>query len=285
MVMKGSGKMAILLPHIEDSNLTKYIPPVGEYEKFQTDSHYTEKLKEWGLSSKKEFWYKDKTYQRLVTIKGYETYGQNAEYNTLIIEFQDGNLSCISPAFLKEMQSSNFGKESVTQDSPPPPKTVESIDNEPTIIDNTESKKEATLHVEEVTADATSKPLQKEPKPQKPKKEKAVKLVLPEDKVHFTARVKQFALSWNHFNEENDEVIVLEEVRIEQEAPVEVGLAWCAHSKTLKKFELSLGQELEFDGKIVKKSLPKGKNVEEEELRLEVSVSYKINNPSKIVKK
>jgi hypothetical protein len=285
MVVKGSGTMAIVLPHIEDSNLTKYITPFGEYEQFQTDSHYTEKLKEWALSSKKEFWYKDKTYQRIVTIKGYQTYGQNAEYNTLIIEFQDGNLSCISPAYLKEMQSSNFGKESVLQDTSHSIKAVESVDHEPTVNDPTSLQKEANIHIEEVSADTPSQPLVKEVKSPKPKKEKVVKLVLPEDKVHFTARVKQFALSWNHFNEENDEVIVLEEVRIEQEAPVEVGLAWCAHSKTLKKFELTLGEELEFDGKIVKKSLPKGKNVEDEELRLEVSVPYKINNPSKITKK
>jgi hypothetical protein len=284
MVMKGSGTMAIILPHIEDSHLTKYIPPVGEYEEFQTDSHYIEKLKEWGLSSKKEFWYKDKTYQRIVTIKGYETYGQNAEYNTLIIEFQDGNLSCISPAYLKEMQSGNFGKESVLQETSHSLKTVESVDDKP-VKDDSELQTEVNIHIEEAAPDVPSKPIEKEDKSKKPKKEKAVKIVLPEEKVHFTARVKQFALSWNHFNEENDEVIVLEEVRIEQEAPIEVGLAWCAHSKTLKKFELTLGEELEFDGKIVKKSLPKGKNVEDEALRLEVTVPYKINNPSKITKK
>jgi hypothetical protein len=60
---------------------------------------------------KKEFWYKDKTYQRLVTIKEYEEFGVSNTFNTLIIEFQDGHLSCIYPDYLKDMPSPNFGKE------------------------------------------------------------------------------------------------------------------------------------------------------------------------------
>lgn len=254
----------------EESVLTQYIHPKGEYETFVDEAHYADKMKEWGLSSKKEFWYKDRNHQRLVTIKGYEVFGKTTEYNTLVIEFQDGNLSCIHPAFLKEMQSSSFGKESITQ------------------VDETTVKKEKSeppkrnTDTEEVKA-TTSAP--SETKASKTKKEKAPKLDLPAEKVHFTAKVKQFALSWNHFNEENDEVVVLEDVIIEQEEPVEVGLAWCSHSKTLKKFELVPGEVLEFDGKIIKKSLPKGKDVEDEALLLDVSVSYKVNNPSKMVKK
>lgn len=50
-----------------------------------------------------------------MTIKGFETYGNTDEFNTLVIEFQDGKLTCIHPAFLKEMQSSSFGKESLIQ--------------------------------------------------------------------------------------------------------------------------------------------------------------------------
>jgi hypothetical protein len=274
---KGSVTMAILLPHIEDSNTTYYIPPKGDYEQFKDEAHYAEKVREWGLCStkevKREFWYKDKTHQRLVTIKGFETFGNTTEYYTLIIEFQDGNLSCIHPAYLKEMQSSNFGKEiRVTETD----SSSETSENQPKAMAETKVSTETIAPV----------PTIKEAKPVKEKKEKPVKLVLPEDKVHFTGRVKQFAMSWNHFNEENDEVVVLENVRIKQEEPIEVGLTWCAHSKTLKKFELSPGETLEFDGKIVKKSLPKGKNVEDENLRLgDVSVQYKINNPSKITKK
>lgn len=49
------------------------------------------------------------------------------------------------------------------------------------------------------------------------------------------------------------------------------------------KLELQPGENLEFDGKIIKKSFPKGKDAEEE-LTVEVPVLYKINNPSKLVK-
>ena len=61
-------------------------------------------------------------------------------------------------------------------------------------------------------------------------------------------------------------------------------LAWCSHSKTLKKFELVPGEIIEFDGKIVAKKLPKGKEVEDEFV-VEVPILYKINNPSKISKR
>lgn len=258
--------MAIVLPHIEDSNTTHYIPPKNEYETFQDENHYEEKVREWGLSTtkdvKREFWYKDKNHQRLITIKGYETFGETADYNTLVIEFQDGNLSCIHPAYLKEMQASSFGKENWAQDEAVTPKTTSKAPKQ--------SEK----------TDSAVKPK----KQSKVKKEKPAKIVLPEEKVHFSGKVKQLALSWNHFNEDNDEVIVLENVRIQQDDAIEIGLAWCSHSKTLKKFELSPGETLEFDGKIVKKNLPKGKDVEDEAFILDVSVPYKINNPSKITK-
>ncbi|MBT2662887.1 hypothetical protein [Bacillus sp. ISL-45] len=251
------------------SHLTQYIPPKGMYEQFEDEAHYLEKVKEWGLSTKKELWYKDRYQHCLVTIKGYEIFGETAELNTLVIEFPDGNLTCIHPAYLKEMQSSGFGKEIIT----------------PVSGDGSEAlvaKKEKPKTAAPAAAEAQAKtPVKKE----KAKKEKAPKLVLPEEKVHFTATVKQFALSWNHFNEDNDEVVVFENVRIEQEEAIEVGLAWGSHSKTLKKHELEPGQQLEFDGKIVKKSLPKGKDVEDESMLLDVSVAYKINNPSKITKK
>lgn len=253
---------------MEEKDTTFYIPPKGQYEFFLDEDHYAEKVREWGLSStkevKKEFWYKDRNHQRQVTIKGYEVFGDTLEQNTIVIEFQDGNLSCIHPAYLKEMQASSFGKELVK-------------------LDESSTIKETPSTIKESKPKATETNITKQAA--KVKKDKPAKLVLPEEKVHFTAKVKQFALSWNHFNEENDEVVVLQDVRIEQEEPLEVGLAWCSHSKTLKKFELAPGEEIEFDGKIVKKSLPKGKDVEDESLLLEVSVGYKINNPSKLVKK
>ena len=259
--------MATILPHIEDSTNMTYFPPKGDYVLFEDDAHYTEKVKEWGLSAakevKKQFWYKERTYQRIVTIKGYEVYGVTGEFNTVLIEFQDGNLSCIHPAYLKEMQSSNFAKANISDP-----------DRQTSSSPAQETKKSVSLNT------PTTDSEQKKPKE---KKEKPPKLELPEEKVHFTATVKQFALSWNNFNEENDEVVVLENVVIQLEDPVDVGLAWCSHSKTLKKFELAPGETIEFDGKIVKKKLPKGKDAEEEFI-IDVPVLYKINNPSKIQK-
>jgi len=266
--------MAVTLPQIEDSNNTTYFPPKGDFVTFENDEHYIEKLKEWGLSTNKDtFWYKERTFQRLVTIKGYEVYGVTGEFNTIVLEFQDGNLTCIHPAYLKEMQSPSFEKANITEsekdkEQAAPAKTKE-IESELVNKQGEELQQK--------------KPASKKSEKKSESKAKTAKLELPADKVHFTAKVKQLALSWNNFNEDNDEVVVLEDVIIHEESPIEVGLAWCSHSKTLKKFELTPGENLEFDGKIVKKKLPKGKDVEEE-FMIDVSVPYKINNPSKIQK-
>ncbi|WNS77463.1 hypothetical protein RRV45_10905 [Bacillus sp. DTU_2020_1000418_1_SI_GHA_SEK_038] len=252
-------------------NPITYLPPKGNYEIFADDNHYSEKVREWGLSTtkevKKQFLYKEKNLQYTVTVKGYEVYEKNSELNTIVIEFQDGSLSCIHPAYLKEMQSSSFGKGTFT-DAPEKasPSTSQEAPKEEKQPEENKSTKET-----------------KETNKKNEKKEKPVKLELPEEKVHFTAAVKQFALSWNNFNEENDEVVILENVVIKQENPVDVGLSWCSHSKTLKKYELAPGDTLEFDGKIVKKKLPKGKDAEEEFI-VSDPVPYKINNPSKIKK-
>ncbi|MEH7250643.1 hypothetical protein V7111_00725 [Neobacillus niacini] len=266
--------MVIEHEQLERSSLTRYVSPKGDFEGFRDEGHYREKLKEWGLSSAKEakrdFLFKERNYQRVVTIKGYETYGKSEEYNTLVIEFQDGNLCCIHPAFLKEMQASSFGKESMLQ--------LEEKDfSTPEQVTETEVKEEK----QELKSESNPEP--KKAKAAKPKKEKEPKIELPVDKVHFTASVKQFALTYNPFNEENDEVVVLENVQIIQEPVIELGLAWCSHSKTLKKFELAPGDQLEFDGKVAKKKLAKGKEVEEEFI-VDTPVLYKVNNPSKIVK-
>jgi hypothetical protein len=288
--VEGSVWMIIQRPQLEQSELTKYIPPKGEYETFRDVEHYKEKLKEWGLSSareaKKEFWYKNRNYQRLVTIKGYETYGSALDINTLVIEFQDGNLTCIHPAFLKEMQQSSFGKESMITEASEA-EVVKASDEGSAVEIQLPA---VDIDVPETVMDAEPAKKEAAPKPAKvketkPKKEKAPKLELPTDKVHFTASVKQFALVYNPFNEENDEVVVLDNVQIVQEEnPLEIGLAWCSHSKTLKKFELAIGDTLEFDGKVAAKKLGKGKDVDEEFL-VDVPVLYKVNNPSKIVKK
>lgn len=283
-----------------ETEMTQYLPPKGDFETFRDDDHYKEKLKEWGLSAaKKELWYKDKRLQRTVAIAGFETYGKLGEFNSVVIEFQDGQLSCIHPAYLKEMQSAGFGKETSV--------LVEEKDNESTAVEAVSNEAEEALgggaaagevlEASEVT-EAVEAPVAKEapqasevavdtPEPKKtkaakPKKESTPKLELPADKVHFTATVKQFAMTYNHFTEENDEVVILEHVKV-MEPELELGYAWCSHSKTLKKFELAAGEQLEFDGKVAAKKLAKGKDVEEAYI-FEVTVPYKINNPSKITK-
>ncbi len=255
---------------IEKLKVTQYIPPKGDYEIFQDENHFKEKLKEWGLPvAKKEFWYKDRNFQCHVTIKGYETYGNNN--NTLIIEFPNGEISCIHPAYLKEMQQASFGKESMIL-----------AEDKPKIMDESEVK--ITKSSAKVQKERRAETSQTEKTSYSKEKEQSQKIDLPSGKVHFTATVKQFALTYNPFSEENDEVVVLKNVQIEQENPLELGLAWCSHSKTLKKFELAKGDQLEFDGKVVAKKLAKGKDVPDEYI-VEAPVLYKINNPSKIVKK
>lgn len=218
--------MAIKYPHIEDPSLTHYIPPEGEYELFENEEEYAKKVIGWGLSStkvvKKEFWYKGRTYQRLVTIKGYQSFGKDATFSLLVIEFQDGNVSCIYPDYLKDMQSPNFGKESQI-------KNEEGKESSVVLAPLTEKPKEESI------GKPVSKPVRNSSVP-KNQKVKEPKIKLPEEKVHFKATVKQFALSWNHFSEDNDEVVVLENVQIIEGEPVNIGLAWCSHSKTLKKF-------------------------------------------------
>jgi hypothetical protein len=256
----------------------QYLPPKGEFETIRDDEHLKEKLKEWGLSAaKKEFFYKERNVQQTVSIKGYETYGKLGEINTVVVEFEDGNLSCIHPAFLKEMQSAGFGKDTsfLTDDKEQESAITEAVSNEAAEVLDTSI-------VQEDQSPVTAAPEPKKAKEPKPKKEKAPKIELPADKVHFTAMVKQFAMTYNHFTEENDEVVILENVQLVDQA-LDLGFAWCSHSKTLKKFELAPGDQLEFDGKVAAKKLAKGKEVEEE-FMFDMAVPYKINNPSKITK-
>jgi hypothetical protein len=248
--------------------MIKYIPPIGQFEVIRDKEHYKQKVKEWGLSSaKEEFWYKERDFQELVKIKGYEIYGNTDEFNTVVIEFNDGNLSCIHPAFLKEMQQSSFGKESMWE---------EANDRE-----SETPKGEVSVQIKTPEAKMVEA---KKSEPKKAKKEKVAKLELPAEKVHFSAAIKQFAMTYNSFTEENDEVVIFENVQIHQEPVINIEYAWCSHSKTLKKLELAIGDLLDFDGKITAKKLTKGKEAPEE-FNFTITVPYKINNPSKLVKK
>lgn len=211
-------KMANVLPHKEESSLTTYYPPKGAYEVFRDDAHYEEKVREWGIVTtkavKKDFWYKGATYQRKVVIKGYEMFG---EYQSLVLEFEDGNLTCMNIDYLKEMQGPNYAK----------------------TFGVTEEEKEKKVAATKVKS--------------KPKKEKKEKLALPEDKVHVEAVIRGFDTKYNSFTQEDEEIILYEEVNIVGEQPLHVGLAWSSYSKTLKKAELLEGDKLEFDAKIAEK--------------------------------
>jgi hypothetical protein len=227
------------------SDYIHFVPPEGDFVGFDQEEAYIAKGIEWKLfterSVKKELLYKSHGHEVKVKIVGYEEYGNNMQ--TIVVEFEDGSLSCIHPAYLKEMQSSSFGKDSLTGE-----KSDEVSSSKP----KSEEKQKKTQS--------------------KVKKESAKpKLELPEDKVQFTAKVKEFTSKMNHFKGEEEEVILLERVKVAGENELEIGDAWCGYSKTLKKVELEEGDELAFDGKIVDKKFNK-------------DIRYKINNPSKLEK-
>lgn len=219
------------------------VPPKGDFIRFDDEEHYISKGIEWKLFTertvKKELLYKSNQFQTTVTIVGYEEYGNGL--NTIVVEFNNGDQTCIHPAYLKEMQSSNFSKEGTL------------LPVESTVEKRKISKPNANKAVEPSD------------------KKKAEKMVLPEEKVHFTATVKEFTKKINHFTGEEDEVLLLDHVVIVGEEPIEIGVGWCGYSKTLKKAELAEGDRLAFDGKIVEKKFNK-------------DIRYKINNPSKLKK-
>lgn len=234
-----------------------YIPPQGDYFTFNDEDHYLAKGMEWGLltarSVKKELVFKTGRHEERVTLKGYQEYGIDGQFNTIVLEFDDGELTCIHPAYLKEMQSAGFVKELLSGGS-----TEYSAKKE--VTDKATSEEATSVEKPAVVKKAKAKKA-----PAKPK------LELPEEKVHFTASVKEFTEKMNHFTGETDEVVLFENVKIIGEAELYIGDAWCGYSKTLKKLELEEGVELEFDGKIVDKKFSK-------------EVRYKVNNPSKLKK-
>lgn len=233
-------------------NSVRYYPPQDEYQTFDNEEDYAIMGRSWGLfgkAPKKQFWHKNKTTQSLVTIKGYQAY-QNL--NVLVIAFEDGNLSCIHPAYLKEMQSGNFGKELISEE-----------------IEETGARVlEPEAEQAEVPVKKTKSAEKAAPKKAKEKKEK---LELPLDKVKFSAKVKEFATKPNPFSDTEDEVILFEEVVVLSETPLVIGEAWCGYSNTLKALGLEAGNTMTFEGKVVDKKFNK-------------EILYKLNNPSKITK-
>ncbi|PLS17319.1 hypothetical protein CVD28_12170 [Bacillus sp. M6-12] len=229
------------------------IPPKGDYILFSDESEYISKLKDWGLLSanaktpKHEYLYKRDNTTYTVTITGYEAAGS---HETAVVSFSNEAMHCVHPAYLKEMQSSSFGRESV--------------------LDLPESPSNEELPVAGETPEIKVANEKGGKKASKEKPKKAV-LDLPEEKVPFEAVVKEFSTKYNHFNETEEEILIFENVKITGENPLEVGEAWCGYSKTLKKLELAAGDAIVFDAKIVDRKLNK-------------DIRYKINNPSKLKK-
>ncbi|WP_261305493.1 hypothetical protein [Paenibacillus andongensis] len=239
-------------------------PPT--YNTFEDETEQLEQCKEWGLLSEKaaktkSFFYKGNGMNLPCGIVGF------VDKMTAVIEFDNKQLHCIHPSYLKEMQAANYSQRGAgTADST----ETEGLDLEASQEDvpaSVEANVEATAEasVEEV------KKAPKEPKKEKAKKEKAPKLQLPEDKVKMIATVKEFTTVPNNFSDTEDEVVIYEAVSM-TEPEMEIGEAWSSHSATLKKLELEIGDKLSFECKIVAKKLSKH------------PVPYKINNPAKLQK-
>jgi hypothetical protein len=241
-------------------NGVSYYPPLGDYQIFESEEEYAVKGREWGLfgkAPKKQFWHRSKTAKSQVTIKGYHEY---KSLIVLIIEFEDGNLSSIHPSYLKEMQSSNFGKEVI------PEELAESTDIADIVV-STEAAGIVDIS-DGLTEDKVPKKKEAAPKKQK---ETIEKIELPLDKVKFSAKVKEFTTKPNPFSDNDDEILLLEDVIVASEPPLIIGDAWCGYSNTLKAFGLEVGDSIAFEGKVVDKKFNK-------------EIRYKVNNPSKLTK-
>lgn len=234
-----------------------FIIEPNTYYAFENEAALIEKCKEWGLLSEKatktkDFFYKGNGKNRACSIIGY------VDNMSAVIQFDNKQLHCIHPSYLKEMQASTYGQKlSAAAEKPVEPEVIvlETLQEEAPPIEVAKIK-EAKVE---------------EPPKGKAKKEKAPKPQLPEEKVKMTATVKEFTTVPNHFSDDDDEVVIYEAVSI-LEPETEIGTAWSSHSATIKKLELEIGDKITFEGKIVAKKLTKH------------PVPYKINNPGKIQK-
>jgi hypothetical protein len=239
------------------------------YTTFEDETDQLEQCKEWGLLSEKAsktkaFFYKGNGMNLPCGIIGF------VDSMTAVIEFDNKQLHCIHPSYLKEMQAANYSQRlaaAVEDSTGVEVLELETLQQEaPAVVEaDIEKSTHEELEIQETKA--------AEPKPTKgkAKKEKAPKLQLPEDKVKMIATVKEFTTVPNNFSDNEDEVVIYEAVSI-TEPETEIGTAWSSHSNTLKKMELEIGDTISFECKIVAKKLTKH------------PVPYKINNPAKLQK-
>ncbi|NOV04635.1 hypothetical protein [Paenibacillus planticolens] len=237
------------------------------YTSFEDETEQLEQCKEWGLLSEKAaktkaFFYKGNGMNLPCGIVGF------VDKMTAVIEFDNKQLHCIHPSYLKEMQAANYSQRltAATDDDTAGAEAAGSDIEAPAAVESaTEDHLPAVQEAEEAKAPKTKQPKEKT------KKEKAPKLELPEDKVKMIATVQEFTTVPNNFSDNDDEVVIYEAVSITDPA-MEIGTAWSSHSNTLKKLELTIGDTVTFECKIVAKKLSKH------------PVPYKINNPAKLQK-
>ncbi|MGW9125551.1 hypothetical protein ACWGPW_11160 [Paenibacillus chitinolyticus] len=267
----------------------------GIYHAFEDEAEQIEQCKEWGLLSgkaikTKAFFYKGNGLNVPCTIVGY------TDKMTAVIELDNKQQHCIHPSYLKEMQAANYGQRQWSSGEAAPAADAseesESAGNVETPADEAAETSAGAVQQAQPAAEPVPAPQTESESGQaapagsdkpaaaseavdapkaKAKKEKALKLQLPEGKVKMTAKVQDFTTVPNHFSDNDDEVIIYENVAI-VDPETDIGTAWSSHSATLKKLELEVGDTITFEAKIVAKKLTR------------YPVPYKINNPAKIQK-
>ncbi|MEC0229427.1 hypothetical protein [Paenibacillus alba] len=239
------------------------------YNTFEDETEQLDQCKDWGLLSEKAtktkaFFYKGNGMNMPCRIVGF------VDKMTAVIAFDNEQLHCIHPSYLKEMQAANYSQRltATAEDAT----STEAAEGE---VQQEEISAVTELAANDVPAEVNNVQKEKADKPpsakSKSKKEKAPKLELPEDKVKMIATVKEFTTVPNNFSDTEDEVVIYETVSILEPA-LDIDTAWSSHSNTLKKLELAIGDTLTFECKIVAKKLSKH------------PVPYKINNPAKMQK-
>lgn len=235
-----------------------------ELREFDSEDELISRCKEWNLLSGTATRVKTYQYKRNGLTLPCEIVGY-ADSMTVVIQFENKQLHCIHPAYLKEMQTSGFGQKSTAgadaevSEGPGEPSPA-AVAEEPVI--------EQIPHTKVSPDKVETEPQEPLKKPGKPKKKA---LELPDEKLQMTATVKEFTTVPNHFSDNDDEVIIYDEVAT-QDHELAIGEIWSSHSATLKKLELAVGDKVSFEAKVVAKKLTQH------------PVKYKINNPSKMKK-
>lgn len=254
---------------------------------FESEDERIERCKEWNLLPGSATRIKTYMYKRQGLTLPCEIVGF-VDNQSVVVQFENKQLHCIHPAYLKEMQTASFGQRAqaaADARSEDPAEAAgetaadELLENQPIEDDvegagsagaaegDTAERSESGSALEGVTAAETAAPAEKPRKPAASKKKPA--LQLPEDKLKVTAVVKEFTTVPNHFSDNDDEVIIYEGIAIEGH-DLAIDEVWSSHSATLKKLELKEGDPVSFEAKIVAKKLSQH------------PVKYKINNPSKM---